>query len=216
MTLVGNDIVDLGDPENRGKSRDRRFVARVFTGGEQERIAATARPDTLLWALWAAKEAAYKAFSRGVPEIASIPKLYQVFFEGEAAFADPADAALPCKLAGRVIAPPGELALRVHVTDRYVHVLAAATPETLAGIRWGVLQIDAARPAEDPPALARRGLLAEIAARTGCPAGALSIRKGGAGSGAPVVFCGDRMVTAALSLSHDGRFAAFALDAAAL
>jgi len=49
---VGNDVVDLKDPENRGKVADDRFLARVFTAEERELIARATVPETLLWALW--------------------------------------------------------------------------------------------------------------------------------------------------------------------
>jgi phosphopantetheinyl transferase (holo-ACP synthase) len=60
LLVIGNDIVDLTAPENRGKSGDRRFRARVFTAAEEEWIDAAPSPDTALWTLWAAKEAAFK------------------------------------------------------------------------------------------------------------------------------------------------------------
>jgi len=217
---VGNDIVDLGDPGNRGKSSDRRFVERVFTAGEQRRIAAAVRPDALLWALWAAREAAYKAFSRHDPRVASIPKTYRICLDGdgEAALAGRSGAAgLPFELGGRVIAPPGELALRLSLTEGYVHALAASEPDALAGICWRVAETDAAAlPAEYPSALIRRLLLTEIAGRLGCPVEELTVRSEKTGPGAPGVFWGERLLTAGISLSHDGRFAAFALDPAAL
>jgi 4'-phosphopantetheinyl transferase EntD len=58
--LIGNDLVDLRARESEGKSRDTRFVARVFTAREAELIAGSSSPDFALWMLWAAKEAAYK------------------------------------------------------------------------------------------------------------------------------------------------------------
>ncbi len=69
MRGVGNDVVDLKEPDNRGKSGDERFLARVFTAQERELIAQAAAPDTLLWSFWAAKEAAYKAVSGGDPRL---------------------------------------------------------------------------------------------------------------------------------------------------
>ncbi|MBE0557548.1 MAG: 4'-phosphopantetheinyl transferase superfamily protein, partial [Proteobacteria bacterium] len=67
MPGVGNDVVDLNEPDNRGKSGDDRFLGRVFTAEERELIARAAAPNTLLWSLWAAKEAAYKAVSGDDP-----------------------------------------------------------------------------------------------------------------------------------------------------
>jgi phosphopantetheine--protein transferase-like protein len=64
LTSIGNDIVDLTSPDSIGKSRDRRFIARVFTPEEEERIDRSTSPDTALWMCWAAKEAAFKAVSK--------------------------------------------------------------------------------------------------------------------------------------------------------
>ena len=64
MLLVGNDIVDLSVAGVSGKSREVRFVNRVFTEQEKSAIGEHSDPDTILWMLWAAKEAAYKVVSK--------------------------------------------------------------------------------------------------------------------------------------------------------
>ena len=78
MLVIGNDIVDLTVPENRGRSGDRRFRARVFTAAEEEWIDAAAAPDTMLWMLWAAKEAAFKAALKLRPGLTFRPREYAV------------------------------------------------------------------------------------------------------------------------------------------
>jgi phosphopantetheine--protein transferase-like protein len=67
--FVGIDVVDLGDPRCVDKARDARFLGRVLAPEERSAVLASTRPDTLLWRLWAAKEAAYKVVSklRGAP-----------------------------------------------------------------------------------------------------------------------------------------------------
>lgn len=69
--FVGVDVVDLGVDELRDRTRDGRFLDRVFTAGEQTRIRAAADPDVELWSLWAAKEAAFKVASKvlGAPPV---------------------------------------------------------------------------------------------------------------------------------------------------
>jgi phosphopantetheine--protein transferase-like protein len=61
---IGNDIVDLGEPGVAGKELDRRFMDRVFTPAERERILAAAAPTLALWKTWAAKETAFKIASK--------------------------------------------------------------------------------------------------------------------------------------------------------
>jgi phosphopantetheine--protein transferase-like protein len=62
--LVGNDIVDLAEPGVAGKEHDRRFMDRVFTSAERERILSAAAPTVALWRTWAAKETAFKIASK--------------------------------------------------------------------------------------------------------------------------------------------------------
>jgi phosphopantetheine--protein transferase-like protein len=61
---IGNDIVDLAEPGVAGKERDARFMDRVFTPAERERILAAAAPTLALWKTWAAKETAFKIASK--------------------------------------------------------------------------------------------------------------------------------------------------------
>src|SRR5882757_8423865 len=58
--MVGNDVIDLGDPETWLGGCHARFDARVFAAVELEALAVSALPVRLRWILWAAKEAAYK------------------------------------------------------------------------------------------------------------------------------------------------------------
>jgi phosphopantetheine--protein transferase-like protein len=207
---VGNDVVDLKDPENIGKSRDDRFLGRVFTAGERELIASAQSPDTLLWSLWAAKEAAYKAVSSGDPAVCSIPRRYRVVLDEE-------DATRKIvRLAGKVITPRGELVLKVAVSADWVHALAAGAEEALKRLCRRVKRLEGGKGAENPSAFVRGALLREIARRLDCPVGDLSVIKNQDGLGAPrVLFRGD-LLAAEVSLSHDGRFAAFAFDPATL
>ncbi|MDX1568780.1 MAG: 4'-phosphopantetheinyl transferase superfamily protein, partial [Longimicrobiales bacterium] len=64
MSRVGNDVVDLRHPRCQGKSRDRRFVERVFTFEEALVIYESEDPDRAVWRAWAAKEAAFKVVSK--------------------------------------------------------------------------------------------------------------------------------------------------------
>ncbi|HEU4585969.1 MAG TPA: 4'-phosphopantetheinyl transferase superfamily protein [Gemmatimonadaceae bacterium] len=76
--MIGNDLVDLRAREAAGKSGDARFVRRVFTAREAELIGGSASPDTALWMLWAAKEAAYKVARKLVPDVIFAHSRYEV------------------------------------------------------------------------------------------------------------------------------------------
>lgn len=58
---LGNDIVDCSLRGAKDKYQEQRFLQRVFTYSEQQAIQKSLNPNKLLWLLWAAKEAAYKA-----------------------------------------------------------------------------------------------------------------------------------------------------------
>ena len=213
MRGVGNDVVDLKEPDNRGKSGDDRFLARVFTAQEREQIAQAAAPDALLWSFWAAKEAAYKAVSGGDQSLCSIPRCYPVYLDAEAsAEAFGAAAGADRRLTGRVITPRGEMALRITVTDDYVHALAAGSDADFAGIIQRVDRMEDGGNPGDPSVFVRRQLLAELSRRLGCSIDELTVRNDPSGSGAPRVFRGDRPLSLEISFSHDGRFTAFAFS----
>ena len=210
MPPVGNDIVDLADPENIGKSSDQRFCRRVFNPEELSFIAGSDRPDTILWAIWAAKEAAYKAVSRGNPSVCSIPGKYPVFLEAGAemgVFASRGAASVPT-LQGKVITPNGELFLHICINEEMLHVIAGETAEALARIVFRVELVEAN--SGDPSCFVRKILIEEISRRFCCSEDDLSVAKEEEGPGAPfLLFRGSRL-PAEISLSHDGRFVAFA------
>ena len=207
---VGNDVVDLAAPGNLDKSGDSRFCGRVFTAEERAIIAGAARPDGLLWAFWAAKEAAYKAVSRADPAVCSIPRQYRVVLDtGNAA-------GTAARLAGKVITPGGELVLRIALTADWVHALAAGSEEDIERICQHVELREGTGSDVNPSAFVRGALLREIARRLDCPVGDLSVVKNPDGLGAPRVLFRVDLLAAEVSLSHDGRFAAFAFDPATL
>ncbi len=60
MSVTGNDVVDLDDPQIAGTHLRERFVARVCAEPERVCLARSEAPKALLWSYFAAKEAAYK------------------------------------------------------------------------------------------------------------------------------------------------------------
>ena len=204
MPPVGNDIVDLADAENIGKSRDKRFCRRVFNVEELSMIAGSARPDSFLWAIWAAKEAAYKAISRSDPAVCSIPKKYPVIIEAESV------RGISICLEGKVATPRGELIVNISMDEDMVYAVAALTAEALRRIVSRVERLDAAK--DDSSDIARKISLEEIAQCLGCRTDDLSIVKKKRRPGAPFIIFRGNELPAEISLSHDGRFVAFAFD----
>ena len=192
LRLAGNDVVDLGDPANAGAHARGRFVARVCAEEEQAALAASPDPSALLWAFFAAKEAAFK---------------------------------LACKLGPRPV-----FSHRKFVVDRALtsvrheahafHLWVEREGDRLHAVAWTcgerplavATEIDAAL---DPGVAVRRLVAVSLARRFGSSAAMLAIVRDPAPDawddlGPPrLLRCGIPL-DVDVSLSHDGRFAAFA------
>lgn len=118
--LLGNDIVDLR--ESSEKHLDEKFLQRVFTHKEQECIQKAENPNLVLWMLWAAKESIYKIATKMGPVIFS----HQEFSIEDSAFKKMAK-----------LSPSGRFSASAHIksqeifviwewTEEYVHCLARA------------------------------------------------------------------------------------------
>lgn len=77
-TWVGNDLMDLAAPHNRGRVAQPRFLKRVLCAMEREQLADEAGDDTAFALLWSAKEAAYKAYQKACPNLVFAPGRWQV------------------------------------------------------------------------------------------------------------------------------------------
>ncbi len=201
---MGNDVVDLSDPENVGKSRDRRFCRRVFNDDELALAAASLQPDTMLWAIWAAKEAAYKAVSRIDASVCSIPKKFPVVLEPSI----PAIGNVSMK--GIAASPLGDVFVRISAEDGRLHAVAAETMETLERVIVRVETVPTC--GDDPSEFARKILREEIARRLACPFDDLAVLKENERPWAPYIVYRNARLPVQISLSHDGRFAAVAFD----
>ena len=76
--MLGNDVVWLADPHNVGRHADLLLVRRVLTPRERLLVQVATDPDRMLWSLWAAKEAAFKAWSRDQRGLKFSPSLFEV------------------------------------------------------------------------------------------------------------------------------------------
>jgi phosphopantetheinyl transferase (holo-ACP synthase) len=73
---VGNDVVDLLDPDAQAEGLHPRFDAKAFTPEERAWIAGGPGANRRRWSLWAAKEAAHKALRQEAPELGFAPGHY--------------------------------------------------------------------------------------------------------------------------------------------
>jgi hypothetical protein len=109
---IGNDLVWLGDPANVGRFADKRLLHRILTAAERLLVAVSPEPDVMLWSLWAAKEAEYKAWSRSRKGLFS-PVSFVVEFS-------------PGLRSARVVKGEWSLPVRWTRGPDWVHALAAA------------------------------------------------------------------------------------------
>jgi phosphopantetheinyl transferase (holo-ACP synthase) len=189
---VGNDVVDLADPEAGLSGLHPRFGERVFGAAERRALEASRSRHRLHWALWAAKESAYKARKRLDPGAVFAPREYEVELS-------PLPAAGGVAV-GRVFHRGDVFALEVSVDGASVHAVATSEGEAGGRVLWRV-----ERAGCDPSVAARRLAATAIGSALGLdPAGLRIVGR------PPVVTDGDRRLPAEVSLSHHGRFVAFA------
>ena len=163
----------------------------------------------MLWALWTGKEASYKVLQKERGEISAAPRLYQVQFTPEDGRASLAGERL---LAGIVATPVGDIHLSTLIASDYVHSIASFFPAA-AGIVWNVERIagELPSPAEESAYVRAAAIkcLAQILAVS--PAEIEIIRHPGRrGLDPPQVYVRGQAAAIDLSLSHDGRYAAYA------
>lgn len=114
---IGNDVVDLSDPETRREALHPRFDDRVFTVSEAETIGSSARAHRMRWACWAAKESAYKVAKKLDTTTVFSPARFVV--------------ALDQKGTGVVAHRDKRFSVRIHHSKQYVHAIALPLPTGL-------------------------------------------------------------------------------------
>ena len=191
LRLAGNDVVDLGDPANAGAHERARFVARVCGDAERAAIAASSDKGALLWAFFAAKEAAFK---------------------------------LACKLGPRPVFAHRSFVVAPSLTSvrhegRLFNLWVERDGDRLHAVAWTLgerplavaAQVD---PAEDAGTAVRRLVAVSLGRRFASSPAMLAIVRDPAPEawddlGPPRLLRCGLPLDLDVSLSHDGRFAAF-------
>ena len=193
--LVGNDVVDLHDPESQPEALHARFDARVFTLDEREALSASDSPHLLRWTLWAAKESAYKVAKKLDAAVRFLPRDFLVrrVAEGRAL----------------VIHETGPFEVRLDRTNEWVHAVATLTAANASSthrpVSAGIEHLEV--PGADPSRTVRELACAALGSRMNLPPGQVQIA---AGRGIPVALYRNRRLPLDLSVSHHGRFVAWA------
>ena len=212
--MIGNDVVDLQDPDTRPETFRPRFDERVFDPGERRAIAKDADPHLRRWAHWAAKESAYKLARQADDRFVFSPSRLVVRFDGIESESGGRTIRRGVVTLPRSLAPGlSQLDVRSDETTERVHVVATppgADPEAV------VSSIDEILPSDDASERVRELATATIARDLGIEAARVSIgrrgdpREGGAAKIPTALIDGARSGLV-LSLSHHGRFVACAM-----
>jgi phosphopantetheinyl transferase (holo-ACP synthase) len=236
VIFVGNDVVDLGDPRTEGRSRDARFVERVFDSDEQAAIHASPDADLELWARWAAKETGFKVVSK---LIGSPPPFVHRAFKVEWASSGKAWGSKEDRLVreGRVTYTPHEARVSVVLCPDRVHAFgfgAPGGPPEHAVLHPKVAFLDSAHSPWDGPledlearfteqerdaiysrqsAAVRLGARADLARALAVEEDRLEIvcDPGATSQRPPRVLLDGHRAAADVSLSHDGQWIAWVL-----
>jgi phosphopantetheinyl transferase (holo-ACP synthase) len=230
--FVGNDIVDLTNPRTEGRATDERFVGRVFDADEQGAIHSAGGSDVEIWSRWAAKEAGFKAISKviGSPP----PFVHRAF---KVAWSDAFVVAEGTARAGTVMYREHVASVTVAWEPGAVHAVAHCVGAGTAGpvhVEPRVVLIESpgsrwARPKEElmrdlsvreadavysrESAAVRIGARADLAQLLGVAESRLEIvcAPGPTSQRPPRVLLDGGDAPADVSLSHDGRWIAWAI-----
>ncbi|MFP4532327.1 MAG: 4'-phosphopantetheinyl transferase superfamily protein [Desulfobacterales bacterium] len=209
MIHVGNDIVDLKTQGTKGRSTDVRFMCRVLTPDEKQAVLHAKDPDRYLWALWASKEAAYKAISKSFHSVTAAPKRYSV------ALATKPLSAISNAL---VHTPRGVVRLHLFFHETYIHCIGIYNSwQKLNNIAWGLARIlpNSSGLGDLPPArqscIVREMACRRIASHLKLKPKLINIKrhKRHLALGPPIVYIQGVKAAIDLSLSHHGRFGAY-------
>lgn len=188
--MLGNDIVDLTDPETRRGNQHPRFDQRVFTPRERASLARSPDPTRTRWILWSVKESAYKALRRVLPETVFSPVEFAVELDSQQQ--------------GFVTYRQHRFHARVEIDAGCIH--AIVSDHTRRSTLWGSKQIVISAPLQ-PGRIARALALDRIAARFRIARSDLSIDRDGR---IPQLLHHGEPTRATLSLSHHGSYVGFA------
>jgi phosphopantetheinyl transferase (holo-ACP synthase) len=187
--MLGDDVVDLRDPEAAPGATHPRFDERVFAAAERSLLEGGGSPTRLRWTVWAAKESAFKAARKLDSRTRFSPARFvmHVANYGEA----------------RVTHAGRSFTVRIAQADDAVHAVALARPAPSADVFAESLRVRQS----DPSAAVRRFAIDRLAALLGIDPGRLTIVNR---LRIPLLLLDDRPSAVDLSLSHHGGVVGFA------
>jgi phosphopantetheinyl transferase (holo-ACP synthase) len=187
--MVGNDVVDLADRETALHAMHPRFDQRVF--GAEELSWVGRHGHTARWMLWAAKESAYKAAKKLDPRTCFSPRRFLVRLGDERIGT--------VRFGDRVFSV--QVGIEAGACHAVAWTLSSLSPVVVSGVR----PLDGDEPW--PRYAARRFAIDALAAFLGVARSELDFVKYGR---VPRLLLRGKPQPGDVSLSHHGRFVAFA------
>jgi len=192
-----------------------RLLKKIITDNEIEQVRNSPNPDAALWSFWACKEAAYKVVQKRTGGTAFVPRRWSVIYQSVPnAPADHSARTDDCR-EGEVVIPGADpVYFRLFTFPSYVHCLAAASADDVGAIVARVDRIDKRqRHIEENLSTAVRLRLIRLLARdldlSEKDLQILREKKKGE-LGPPRLFVTGTASAVDLSISHDGRYGAYA------
>jgi phosphopantetheine--protein transferase-like protein len=198
---IGNDVVDLKEQANADKSGDSRYLKKILTDAEIEFVKNAGNNDAALWSLWACKEAAYKVIKKSFPDAAFIPRRWQVtFIKTQSEY-----------LEGEVIIPKkGSVSVRLFSNPDYVYCVGV---DSLAVLNKFIFAVERLPERETNPSFfLRHCIVQHLAKHISLNFQQIKIKRIRQNDELqpPRVYIDGRITDIDISLSHDGRFVAYA------
>jgi len=184
-----------------GKSGDSRFLKKILTDAEIDLVRDTENPDQELWSLWACKETAYKVALKKSPDARFLPRRWQTVFHGSAS--EPSD--------GKVILVETSIVfISLFADAEYIHCVGSDQQEALDTFIWKVEPLPDVK--TDPSLFARQCLARSLAKHLSLNIQQIKIKRKEKNRdlSPPLVYVDDNPTDLDVSLSHDGRFVAYA------
>jgi len=186
-------------------SRDSRFLKKVLTAAETESVRKADDPAAALWSFWAAKEAAYKIIKKINNGASFLPRRWEVFLRPAARRYFDGEVALGGKF---------KVFIRLFLHEEFLHCLAADGAGALDEIIYAhsIFPDEKDIAAEGASSYLRDFAARKIAEHLSLNASAVRIERNivEGEPGPPRLYLVDDASFGDISLSHDGRFVAFA------
>lgn len=186
--MIGNDVVDLRLAAQQSNWQRRGFLEKLFTKKEQEAIRRVSYPEQWVWLFWSMKEATYKAHQR-------YHRLKSRYNPKE----------FECRL--KSFSSTGKILGSVEIQEQIYPCFSEIKEDSISTFAKKFEHVELYS-VSTRPELLRRNCIFKIAAQHNIPPDSVEIKKGN--DGIPHLFRKGENLQIPFSLSHHGRFAAFA------